>query len=114
LIWGVPERADVGRHLENAVFLALRREGTPLSYAAEKDAWECDFVTEREAIQVCAELTPVNRDRELYGLMRAAGLPGGRRRALLLTIDQRDAFEVDGLKVEVRPAWEWLATLGQA
>lgn len=99
---------DVGRRLENAVFLALRREGAPVAYAGEKDSWECDFVTEREAIQVCAELTPYNRQREVDGLVQACRLPGGRRRALLLTMAQQDAFEVDGLKIDVRPAWKWL------
>ena len=105
---------DVGRRLENAVFLALRREGALVSYAGEKDSWECDFVSERDAIQVCAELTPFNRDRELSGLVRASKLPGGRRRAFLLTMDQRDTFDIDGLKIEVTPAWDWMVTRDQA
>jgi len=98
---------DVGRRLENAVYLALRRAGGPLAYAGEKDAWECDFVTAREAIQVCAELAPHNREREVRGLVEGCRLPG-KRSALLLTLNQRDAFVADGLKVVVRPAWEWL------
>ncbi len=98
---------DVGRRLENAVFLALRQEGGPISYAGEKDSWECDFVTDREAIQVCAELTPYNREREVKGLLEACRL-SGRRRALLLTLNQRDGFVEQGLKIEVKPAWEWL------
>ena len=67
---------DTGRRLENAVFLALRWGGATLSYAAEKDSWECDFLTDREAIQVCAELTPHNREREVSG---AAIVTMGRR-----------------------------------
>jgi predicted AAA+ superfamily ATPase len=98
---------DVGRRLENAVFLALRRRRGALAYALEKDAWECDFVTEGEAIQVCARLTEENRGREVRGLVEACRLPG-RRKALLLTMDQREDLEVDGVRIPVRPAWEWL------
>lgn len=100
---------DVGHRLENAVFLALRRRGVPLAYAAERDAWECDFVTDAEAIQVCAELTPFNRDRELQGVLRGAALPPGKRRPLILTLDQRDRIAVGNLVVEVLPAWEWMS-----
>ena len=99
---------DVGHRLENAVFLALRRRGVPVTYAGEKDLWECDFVTDAEAIQVCAQLTAFNRDRELEGAVRAAALPARRRRPLILTLDQRDRVTVDGVVVDVLPAWEWM------
>jgi hypothetical protein len=99
---------DVGRRLENAVFLELRRRGGPVFYAGEKDAWECDFVTPGEAIQVCAELTPYTREREVRGLLRALALPG-RRNPLLLTLDQRDELRTDGVRIPVRPAWDWLS-----
>jgi predicted AAA+ superfamily ATPase len=101
---------DTGHRLENAVYLALRGRGEPVHYACEKDSWECDFVTDGEAIQVCAELTPFNREREVCGLIRAMALPG-RRRPLILTIDQRDDLAEGDLWVPVRPAWEWLASM---
>ncbi len=103
---------DLGHRLENAVFLALRQRGEPVFHAGEKDLWECDFVTDREAIQACAELTPYNQEREIAGLLRARLLPGKlakKRRLLLLTISQRDSLTIDGVTVDVRPAWEWLA-----
>lgn len=102
---------DVGRRLENAVLLALRRRGATPTFAAEAHQWECDFVTPEEAIQVCAELTPANRARELRGLLAAAQLPGGserRRRLVVLTLNQRDTFKDDGQRITVLPAWEWL------
>jgi len=98
---------DVGHRLENAVFLSLRRRGGSIFYASEKDLWECDFVTDREAIQVCTQLTPYNQAREVQGLVRACSLPG-KRRALLLTMTQRDSIVANGLEIEVKPAWEWL------
>ena len=102
---------DLGRRLENAVLLALRRRGAAPAFAAEAHQWECDFVTPYAAIQVCAELTPANRARELRGLLAASRLPGasGRaRRPLVLTLNQRDAFKEDGQGITVLPAWEWL------
>ena len=99
---------DVGRRLENLVFLALRSRGEPLHYAGEKDAWECDFVTSDSAIQVCAELTPENQGRELRGLAAAAKLPGSksRREQLILTLDQKETLR-DG-ELSILPVWEWL------
>ena len=99
---------DLGHRLENAVFLALRRRGGPIAYAGEKDSWECDFVTPKAAIQVCAELTDHNRDREIRGVLRAAALPG-KRRPLILTLNQKDRIRADGAAIEVRPVWEWMA-----
>jgi len=102
---------DLGRKLENAVLLALRRRGAAPTFAAAPHAWECDFVTAELAIQCCARLTPENRKRELRGLVAAAGLPGGVRggRALLvITLDQEDSLQEEGLSIRVIPAWKWL------
>ena len=102
---------DLGRRLENAALLALRRGGANPVFAAEAHQWECDFVTPEAAIQVCAELTPQNRARELRGLLAAADLPGAgarRRELLVLTLNQRDALKEEGRSIAVQPAWEWL------
>ncbi|MBI4701036.1 MAG: ATP-binding protein [Deltaproteobacteria bacterium] len=105
---GAPPSRDLGHRLENAVFLALRGRHVAAAYAAEKDSWECDFVTDDELIQVCAELTEQNRGRELKGLVRASRLPGKRRRSLILTMSQRDRLVTEGTTIDVRPAWEWM------
>lgn len=99
--------ADLGHRLENAVFLALRRAGKRTSYAGEKDLWECDFVTDSEAIQVCVELSDTNLERELRGLERAVELPG-KRRPLILTLGRRDRISVGRVVIDVLPAWEWM------
>ena len=102
---------DVGRRLENAVLLALRRREVSPTFAADVHKWECDFITPEAAIQVCAELTSMNRARELRGLLGAATLPGARRRKrelFVLTLNQRDSLKEDGQRITVLPAWEWL------
>jgi len=98
---------DRGHRLENLVFLALRRQEAGVCYAGERNQWECDFLTETQAIQVCAELTPYNRQREVEGVVRACRLPG-QRQALILTLNQSDRLKELGTTVVVRPVWEWL------
>ena len=103
---------DLGRKLENAVLLALRRRGAAPSFAAETHLWECDFVTRDLAIQCCAHLTQENRTRELRGLIEAAKLPGGRpkkgRELLIITLDQEDELTEQSLAIRILPAWKWL------
>lgn len=100
---------DVGHRLENAVFLALRRRGEAVSYASERNSWECDFVTTSQVVQVCVELTPHNSDREIQGVLRAMKLPGTRR-PLILTMNQSDRIVADGHVIDVQPVWEWMGT----
>jgi predicted AAA+ superfamily ATPase len=102
---------DLGRKLENAVLLTLRRQGVVPTFAMAPHAWECDFVTTERAIQCCARLTPENRMRELRGLVAAAGLPGGPRRGrelFVITLNQEDALTEEGFAIRVIPAWKWL------
>ncbi len=103
---------DLGRRFENAVLLHLRRLGESPTFAAMPNDWECDFVTPSLAIQCCARLTPENRARELRGLLQAAPLPGGikgqPRELLVLTLNQEDQLEEQGLTIRVLPAWKWL------
>jgi len=103
------DKPDLGRRLENQVFLALRARGENLAYVSEKDAWECDFITDRAVIQVCHELTPDNQRRELEGLYHASRVPDRKKRkAIVLTFDQRDSIPYEGVAIEVYPAWQWI------
>lgn len=103
---------DLGRKLENAVLLTLRRMRAEPTFAAAPHQWECDFVTADLAIQCCAHLTPENRHRELRGLIEAAKLPGASkgkgRELLVVTLDQHDELIEQRLKIRVVPAWKWL------
>jgi predicted AAA+ superfamily ATPase len=99
---------DVGRRLENAVALELlRRKITPY-YAAEIDAWECDFVAGETVIQVCLNVNEKNYKRELRGLM-AAKAQARAKEAIIITLDQSERIKGDdGEDVQLVPAWEWL------
>ena len=98
---------DKGRRLENAVALELLRRGMEPFYAAEKDSWECDFVTGDTAWQACRRLTEENRTREVNGLLEARAQARARR-LVILTLDQKQTLSQNGETIEVLPLWEWL------
>lgn len=101
---------DLGRKLENMIFLNLRTKYKEIFYFDMKG--ECDFICLKnnkiaECIQVCYELNPDNLDREILGLTKALNhfnLVKGK----IITLNQRDSFEKNGLEIEVIPANEFL------
>lgn len=99
---------DLGHRLENAVAIHLLRQSREVSYAGARGLWECDFITSDAAIQVCLELTPANRARELRGVIEGTRLRG-RRRAIVVILGQPDRLVEDGVAIEVVPAWRWMA-----
>jgi predicted AAA+ superfamily ATPase len=103
---------DIGRRLENAVALDLvrrrRHDQNKVFYASEKDVWECDFLAEDTAIQVSLEINENNFRREANGLLEAVKIARASK-FFILTLDTRDSILFNGVKIDVLPAWEWLA-----
>lgn len=103
-------KKEDGHKLENLVFLSLRRMTKEVYYFAGKG--ECDFVVQEKgsitkAVQVCYELNAENLDRELSGLleaMKAFDLDHGT----IVTLNQCDHFEKDGMLVDVVPSHEFI------
>lgn len=101
---------NLGHRLENLVFLHLRRKYQQIFYYKERG--ECDFVVMeknavKEAIQVCLTINDENFDREYAGLMEAMknlGLKEGS----IVTLNQSDFFEKDGMVIKMLPAHEFL------
>lgn len=101
---------NMGRRLENLVFLHLRRKYKNIFYY--KDRGECDFVTMekntvKEAIQVCLTINDENFDREYNGLweaMQNLGLNEGS----IVTLNQTDLFEKEGKVIRMIPAHQFL------
>ena len=99
-----------GKLLENAVATELvRRQQTSYYYHGRH---ECDFVIVRRrqpvaAIQVCWELTPRNRDRELAGLLEAMSRLGIRD-GIILTHHEETMLTYSDRTVAVRPVCQWL------
>ena len=96
---------NMGRRLENLVFLNLRRKYKQIFYY--KDRGECDFVTieknvVKEAIQVCMTIDDENFDREYNGLLEAMQNLGIKEGSII-TLNQSDIFEKDGVVIKMIP-----------
>ena len=99
-----------GNALENIVAIEILRRRREMFYFRRGS--ECDFIIKEgtrpvQAIQVCWELGPRNRKRELKGLsvaMDTLDLEHG----LILTYDQEGSEQIGGREIPVRPVWKWL------
>ncbi len=101
---------DIGRLLENAVFIAFRRMGKKIYYY--KNTGECDFVVTKggyieHLVQVCYELNSDNLQRETKGLLDAMNVLN-KTSGLILTMDQTDRILEGNKIIEVLPVWQWL------
>lgn len=98
---------DLGRRLENFVYMKLRYSNHPIYYYRNQGS-ECDFLVKeneviRSLVQVCWELNIDNQDRELNGI-RNAMAETGVTDGIIVTFNQEDML--DGIPVV--PAWKWL------
>ena len=106
----LPESADIGKALENVVYLNLERslgEEERIFYFNESK--ECDFVVQKgdcivELIQVCWELNEDNMEREISGLLAAHSVTGCAH-CRIITLSQQKTIERDGVGIEVMPIW---------
>lgn len=101
---------NLGRRLENLIFLHLRRKHKQIFYY--RDRGECDFITMekgavKEAIQVCLTVNDENFDREYNGLLEAMQNLG-LKKGIIVTLNQRDRFEKDDMVIRMIPAHEYL------
>lgn len=104
---------DIGKALENAVFLELRRSGQELFYF-RSEACECDFLLSDRgkvigAMQVCHDLSADRtKKRELKGLTEAC-TRFGLDKGIIITADQHDQIEWKGLPVDIIPFYKYFA-----
>jgi predicted AAA+ superfamily ATPase len=101
---------DYGKHLENIIFIELKRRGIKPYFLREKH--ECDFIIEEKgkpliAIQSCYNLNQKNMKREIDGLEEAIKLLGIRK-GLILTYDFEKTSLNDNKKIFAIPVWKWL------
>ena len=110
----LPQSNDDGKKLENTVFLHLYENRTPVDtifYYKEKQ--ECDFVVQRgvevnKLIQVSWDLSDSEtRKREVDGLLEASSMTGCKD-LTIITAEEEDSLQVNGLTIKIHPAWKWL------
>lgn len=107
---------DISRQLENMVYLELRRRGWNVSYFRTRQGWEIDFVaihktarSHRPLIcQVSYSLKDKEvRERELRGVAETARHLRVAR-VTVVTFNDEEHVVVDGIDVDIVPAWKWL------
>jgi len=100
---------DLGRVLENIVFLELERSAEEVFYFEETK--ECDFVVSQDGkfslYQVSFELTEENTEREIKGLISACKWLN-KKAGMLLTYDQQKEMKKEGVEIRIVPVWKWL------
>ncbi len=101
---------DLGRLLENLVFIHLKRLGKEVYYYRQKG--ECDFIVSKNrkvdmAVQVCYDLNSDNYNREVNGLTEALN-ELGLSEGYIFTYNQRDDLRRDGKRIFLLPVWEWM------
>jgi len=106
----LPESEDVGKALENIVYLDLERSlGEEDRVFYYNESKECDFVVLRgdcvaELIQVCWTLNEENIEREVGGLLAASAFTGCTS-CSIITFNQQRMLEREGIRIEVKPIW---------
>ncbi len=100
---------NLGKLLENIVFLELKRRGLDIYY--HRNGSECDFLIREgpsitNAIQVTAELED-NREREYSGLLEAMRAFKVKR-GTIITKERRTTENIEGYTIETIPIWEWI------
>lgn len=100
---------NIGRLMENAVFVELMRRGYTPSYAKESN-WEIDFVIpEKELlIQVSYDVSnPETMEREIKALISASKRFGWSN-LFLITWDHEHSLKFNGKDIKFVPLWKWL------
>ena len=107
---GLNFSTNKGKILENVVFNELKRRNNNIYYHSNKN--ECDFIVNKEtskykAIQVCYNINPENRDREINGLLEAMDKLKIKQ-GIIITYEQKEEIEINGKKIEIIPSYKWL------
>lgn len=104
---------DKGRLLETTVALELLKQGKQITY--QQNGSECDFaIMEKgkvsEVIQVTWDFVDTKtKEREIKGLVSACQ-KFNLKKGTILSFDHDDEFEIEGIKIEVVPAWRYFFT----
>lgn len=102
---------DLGRLLENLVFIELKRRAKEIYYFKGKR--ECDFLVKEkskitEVIQVSSDLQILgNKERETDGLIEAMKM-FDLKQGTILTEYQESVVEKDEFLIYIVPIWKWL------
>ena len=102
---------NIGKLMENLVFLQLRRHHQDIFYYKTKQNHEVDFFvpSEQLAIQVSQDLSnEETRLRELRSLVELSEEKKEQNRLQIINLADKETITAEGTTVEVVPLYEWL------
>ncbi|NOQ33162.1 MAG: AAA family ATPase [Methanosarcinales archaeon] len=103
---------DIGRAIENLVFIELKRRSSQTEIYYWKNRGEVDFVIKNgmkveELIQVCYSINEETEKREVSALVDAMD-EFGLAEGLIITDDIEREEEIGGRRIVFMPLWKWL------
>ncbi len=106
---------NLGRLLENTVFLELKRRGKKVYYYKTEQGQEVDFVAQEgkdlALIQAAVSLRSFDtREREIHALIRGAQ-ELKLKQGLIVTLDEEEKFQEQGIMISVVPLYKFLMNL---
>lgn len=103
-------------YLENAVFIALRRQSRDIFYYKTKLQKEVDFAVmspkgELSLFQACTSLKEeATQKRELTAVKEAA-LELGLKQGMIITLDHEEILTEKGIEIHCIPFWKWASSM---
>jgi predicted AAA+ superfamily ATPase len=103
---------DIGKSLENAVFLELKRTYREIFYYRDINS-ECDFIVNEknsitQAIQVTYDMSSEEtKTREIKGLINACK-NFGLKTGTIVTYDTEDEVTQEGIQIKLIPFYRWI------
>ena len=103
---------DIGRAIENLVFIELKRRSSQTEIYYWKNRGEVDFVIKNgmkveELIQVYYSTNEETEKREVSALVDAMD-EFGLAEGLIITDDIEREEEIEGRRIVFMPLWKWL------
>jgi len=111
---GFKTSPDTGRIFENVVYLELKKKQKEVFFYKDS-VFECDFLIKNghkieTCIQACTDLSEEKtKEREISGVVKAAKR-FNLSSAQIITINNKDNLDVDGIKISILPFEEWQKT----
>lgn len=103
--------SDMGRLLENMVFLELKRRAAEVWFFRSATGKETDFLvnpSDPSLFQVCYDLAdPATRNREITSL-RACMKALGSKAGLLLSMNEEGELNEKEGTIRIIPVWKWM------
>ncbi len=107
---------NIGKSLENAVFLELKRNYSELFYYRDSNS-ECDFIVNEknsiiQAIQVTYDMSDEDtKSREIKGLIGACK-KFKLNKGVIVTYDTEDEIIQDNINILLVPFYKWIMKVG--